>query len=64
VRIFGEMVDLVWKSNLQSTQRLEELWNEVIEAHSVPLLCAYSLAGTKPAEFPDALVACHSHAIA
>lgn len=64
VRVFGEMVDLLWKSNLRTTQRLEELWNEVIEAHSVPLLCAYSLAGAKPRELPAPLLACHSHAIA
>jgi MEDS: MEthanogen/methylotroph, DcmR Sensory domain len=63
VRVFGEMVDLLWKTDHQTTQRLEELWNEVIEAQSVPLLCAYSLAGTKPSDFPQALIACHSHAI-
>jgi len=64
VRVFGEMVDLLWKSNLRTTQRLEELWNEVIDAHAVPLLCAYSLAGTKPLELPAPLLTCHSHAIA
>ncbi|HEY6393443.1 MAG TPA: MEDS domain-containing protein [Bryobacteraceae bacterium] len=64
VRVFGEMVDLLWKSNLRTTQRLEELWNEVIDAHSVPLLCAYSLAGPKPRDLPAPLLACHSHAIA
>lgn len=63
VRVFGEMVDLLWQSNPRITQRIEELWNEVIEAHSVPLLCAYSLAGTKPGAFPEALMACHSHAV-
>jgi MEDS: MEthanogen/methylotroph, DcmR Sensory domain len=64
VRVFGEMVDLIWKSNPRTTQRLEELWNEIIGVYSVPLLCAYSLAGTKPIELPGALMACHSHAIA
>jgi hypothetical protein len=63
VRVFGEMVDLIWRSNVRTTERLEELWNEVIEAHSVPLLCAYSLAGTKPIGLPAPLMACHSHAI-
>jgi KaiC/GvpD/RAD55 family RecA-like ATPase len=63
VRVFGEMVDLIWTSKPQTTQRLEELWNDVIEAYSVPLLCAYSLAGTKPSELPTSLVTCHSHAI-
>jgi hypothetical protein len=63
VRVFGEMVDLIWTSKPQTTQRLEELWNDVIEAYSVPLLCAYSLTGTKPSELPTPLLACHSHAI-
>jgi hypothetical protein len=63
VRVFGEMVDLLWKHDPHTTQRLEELWNEVIAAQSVPLLCAYSLAGTKPSDFPQALIACHSHTI-
>jgi hypothetical protein len=64
VRVFGEMVDLIWEASPKPTQRLEELWNQVIEAHSVPLLCAYSLAGTKPDLFPASLLACHSHNIA
>ncbi len=63
VRVFGEMVDLIWASKPQATQRLEELWNELIDAYSVPLLCAYSLAGRKPSKLPPPLMACHSHAI-
>ena len=64
VRVFGEMVDLLWRTNARITQRLEELWNDVIEAHSVPLLCAYSLAGTHPHALPQGLVGCHSHVVA
>jgi hypothetical protein len=64
VRVFGEMVDLLWKSDPRITERIEELWNQVIEAHSVPLLCGYSLAGTKPGAFPEPLLACHSHQVA
>ena len=63
VRVFGEMVDLIWTSDPKATQRLEELWNQVIDAHSVPLLCAYALAGSRPAALPMPLVSCHSHAI-
>jgi hypothetical protein len=62
-RVFGEMVDLICTSNPKATERLEELWNQVIEAHSVPLLCAYSLSGTRPV-LPTPLLACHSHAVA
>ena len=64
VRVFGEMVSLTWRSRQQATERLEELWNEVIAEHQVPLLCAYALAGTRPQEFPASLLACHSHSVA
>jgi hypothetical protein len=62
VRVFGEMVDLIWGPHPKATERLEELWNEVIRIHSVPLLCAYSIAGT-PNALPWRLESCHSHAI-
>jgi len=64
VRVFGEMVDLIWMSYPNATQRLEELWNEVIGTHSVPLLCAYSLAGSRPDALPASLLSCHSHTLA
>lgn len=64
VRLFGEMVSLIWQTSPKGTQRLEELWNEVIERHSVPLLCAYALGASVPYAFPTNLLACHSDAIA
>jgi hypothetical protein len=64
VRVFGEMVDLIWTPHPKATQRLEELWNEVIQVHSVPLLCAYSLTGSVGKSLPEGLMACHSHALA
>lgn len=45
VRIFGEMVSQIRHTDLMATTRLEELWNEVIEEHSVSLLCTYALQG-------------------
>ena len=60
VRVFGEMVDLIWISNPEATLRLEQLGNEVIESHSVTVLCAYSLGGSKPASLPAPLLTCHS----
>jgi MEDS: MEthanogen/methylotroph, DcmR Sensory domain len=63
VRAFGEMVDLLWRTDRQTTERLEELLNEVMESQSVHLLCAYWLADTKPSDFPQTLIAFHSHAI-
>lgn len=64
VRVFGEMVSLIWQSRQHATERLEELWNDVIEQHSVPLLCAYALGGTMADAFPESLLAQHSCALA
>lgn len=47
VRIFGEIVSLIWEGNPKVTLRMEELWSQVIEQYSVPLLCAYALHGHK-----------------
>jgi len=43
MRLFGEMVDLLWDHNLPATIELEELWNEVLAARRVSLLCAYHI---------------------
>ena len=43
MRLFGEMVDLLWAQNLPATLELEELWNQALAAHGVSLLCAYRI---------------------
>src|SRR5437899_1284920 len=43
IRLFGEMVNLLWDQNLDATIRLEELWNEVLAGHTASLLCAYRI---------------------
>jgi DcmR-like sensory protein len=43
VRLFGEMVDLLWRQDLEATVCLERLWNELITEHRVALLCAYKI---------------------
>ena len=65
VRVYGEMVDLLWKDNLAAAARLEQLWNEVVRAESISLFCAYGLDGdgNAPRPFPDRLRALHSHLI-
>ena len=63
VRVFGEMVNLIWVSNPEATLRLEELGNEIIQSHSVTVLCAYSLGGIRPTSIPAPLLACHSHVL-
>jgi PAS domain S-box-containing protein len=41
---FGEMVALLWEQGkIEATIRLEQLWNELAEAHSFSLCCAYPM---------------------
>lgn len=42
VRVFGEMVVLLWLAGRHdATVRLEQLWNETLARHSLMLFCAY-----------------------
>jgi hypothetical protein len=41
VRVFGEMVDLLWKSNQPAAIRLEQLWGDLIEGSGLSLFSAY-----------------------
>ena len=64
IRVYGEMVNLLWRENHPATRQLEELWNEAIELHAVSLLCGYRVeAGEKDSSFPHDLRALHSHLI-
>jgi hypothetical protein len=62
VRVFGEMVSQLRGSDPKATARLEELWNEVIERHSVSLLCTYALHGAGD-RIPGELVKLHTHSM-
>ena len=62
VRVFGEMVSQLRGNDAKATARLEELWNKVIEQHSVSLLCTYAIHGDGD-HIPDELVCLHSHSI-
>jgi hypothetical protein len=67
VRIFGEMVSLLYMgSNTPAAERLEEFWNELVEAHSISLFCAYSLGvnSANGEKLPKSLLDVHSHHIA
>ena len=64
VRLFGEMVSLLWRVNSIAAERLEELANELIEEYSIPILCAYSMKGPGRGQLPESLIKAHSHAIA
>jgi hypothetical protein len=44
VRIFGQMVDVLWQENEQEAAiRLEVLWNELAQTKSYSLLCGYAM---------------------
>jgi hypothetical protein len=46
VRIYGEMVALLWAEGKQAEAiRLEEFWNELHRTHSFSLLCGYPMNG-------------------
>lgn len=46
VRLFGEMVALLWaRGNAGAVHRLEHLWHEIVKRESVPLYCAYPRSG-------------------
>ncbi len=62
VRLFGEMVSQLRGPNPGATLRLEELWNEIIEKHSVSLLCTYALQGDDD-RIAQNLIDLHSHNI-
>jgi hypothetical protein len=63
VRVYGEMVNLLWRDNLRAAIQLERLWNEVIQAHPITLFCAYHLNGDDPHGFHPVLRALHAHLI-
>ena len=62
VRVFGEMVDLLWKSNQPAAIRLERMWNDLLEGSELSLFCAYSTSHAHES-FPEALRTPHSHII-
>jgi hypothetical protein len=44
VRIYGEMVDVLWKDgNYHAAIRLEVLWNQLANAEAFSLLCGYAM---------------------
>jgi len=44
VRVYGEMVDLLWKNGEQEAAiRLEILWNQLANTKAFSLLCGYAM---------------------
>ena len=45
MRVFGEMVALLWQSgNIKGAIQLEQLWNELLQDNSFVLYCAYPMS--------------------
>lgn len=66
IRAFGEMVNLLWDTNLPATIRLEELWNDLVAKESLTLFCAYCVSGDESQgrkDFPAVLQRAHTHLI-
>jgi hypothetical protein len=63
VRVFGEMVALLWDAGLmQPAIELEALWNEMARQYAFSLLCAYPTAAVLGPEHSDALAqVCSAH---
>ena len=65
VRVFGEMVSLLFARNeVTVAERVERLWNEVIETESISLLCSYRLIDSHQKTLPESLALLHSHNLA
>ena len=61
VRIFGEMVSLLYmSSNVPAAVRLEGFWNQMVASHSISLFCAYSLK-LESDRLPQSLLDAHTH---
>jgi hypothetical protein len=61
VRVFGEMVSLLWEKNLPAAKVLEEMWNQAIDTYSFSLMCTYTLGKHPHDTLPESLIGLHSH---
>jgi len=64
IRVYGEMVDLLWGEGLtQAALRLEMLWNVLSRTHQYSLLCGYSLRNTYREYAIREICGHHSHVV-
>jgi hypothetical protein len=60
VRLFGEMVAVLWREgSVAAALELERLWNGYLAAHPMALLCAYPAADL--ADHPELTRVCRAH---
>jgi DcmR-like sensory protein len=67
IRAYGEMVGVLWEAGqISAAVRLEELWNQLLQASDVSLFCAYPIDVLGPefrAASVDALLCAHTHVV-
>jgi MEDS: MEthanogen/methylotroph, DcmR Sensory domain len=64
VRVYGEMVDILWKAGaIDAAAQLEALWNGLSSTHAFVLLCAYSLDGIGHTAHISEICAHHTHVV-
>ncbi len=66
LRAFGEMVDILRPVSLTAALELEKLWNELLTARRISLLCGYSVDAFDPEAYRGLLQdvsAAHSHLV-
>jgi signal transduction histidine kinase len=63
VRVYGEMVDLLWRAgNSQAAAGLEDLWNQIRREYSLSLLCSYQMSNFRDGHDGDGFEQiCGSH---
>lgn len=66
LRLYGEMVNVLWPKNHAATVALEELWNETLRGRNASLLCGYRVDtadGERPRELLNDIARCHSRVL-
>jgi MEDS: MEthanogen/methylotroph, DcmR Sensory domain len=62
LRVFGEMVDLLRRTDLAAAIRLEALWTEILTVKRIAMLCTYALDVFEPAVYRGVLQSvCGAH---
>jgi MEDS: MEthanogen/methylotroph, DcmR Sensory domain len=62
IRLYGEMVNLLWRQGRADVAlELEGLWNGIIVASAVPLFCAYQVEEDR--SLPAGLCEAHTHVV-
>lgn len=64
VRVYGEMVDVLWKAgSTGAATTLESLWNTLASTHAFVLLCAYGLDGITHTTHISEICGQHTHVV-